>query len=62
MKDQYSFRKRNKNQNNNENPFNAYKANKPNLKDKISELKINKKTLASSSTSYNLKNKSSNFK
>ena len=59
MKDQYSFTKRNKNQNNKENPFNAYKANKPNLKDKVSELKINKKTLASSSTTYHLKNKSS---
>ena len=56
MKDQDFFSIKNKSRNNKDNPFNAYKAN---LNNKLSDIKINKKTLASSSTSYPYKNKSS---
>ena len=59
MEDKHSFSKRDKVQTSNENPFNIYKANKPNLKNKLSDKKINKKTLASSSTTVQHKNKSS---
>ena len=61
MKDQNSFSSKNKVQKQKENPFNIYKANKRNLKSRLSDKKINKKTLASSSTSYPYKNKSSTF-
>ena len=61
MKDQNSFSSKNKTQKQKENPFNIYKANKRNLKSRLSDKKINKKTLASSSTSYPYKNKSSTF-
>ena len=59
MKDQNSFLSKNKGQKQKENPFNIYKANKRNLKSRLSDKKVNKKTLASSSTSYPNKNKSS---
>ena len=59
MKDQYSFTTKNKSHKNTENPFNIYKANKPHLNNKFSDKKNNKKTLASSSTSYHQKNKTS---
>ena len=59
MKDQYSFTTKNKTHQNKENPFNIYKANKPYLNTKFSDKKNNKKTLASSSTSYHQKNKTS---
>ncbi len=61
MKDQNSFSSKNKTQKQKENPFNIYKANKRNLKSRLSDKKINKKTLASSSNSYPYKNKSSTF-
>ena len=61
MEDKHSFSRRNKVQTSNENPFNIYKANKPNLKNKLSDKKINKKTLASSSTTVQHKNKSSSL-
>ena len=61
MEDKHSFSKRNKIQASNENPFNIYKANKPNLNNKLSDKKINKKTLASSSTTVQHKNKSSSL-
>ena len=59
MKDQNSFSSKNKDQK--QNPFSIYKVNKRNLKRRLSDKKINKKTLASSSTSYPNKNKSSTF-
>ena len=59
MKDKNSFCKRKKVQANNENPYNIYKTNKPNLNNKLSDKKVNKKTLASSSTTCQQKNKSS---
>ena len=58
MKPQNSFKTRNKPHDNKENPFNAYKANKPNLNNKLSDKRINKKT-STSSTSDPHKNKSS---
>ena len=61
MEEKHSFSKKNKVQASNENPFNIYKANKPNLKNKLSDKKINKKTLASSSTTIQHKNKSSSL-
>jgi len=61
MKDKNSFCKRKKVQTNNENPYNIYKANKPNLNNKLSDKKVNKKTLASSSTTFQQKNKSSSL-
>ena len=61
MKDQNSFSSKNKDQKLKENPFNIYKVNKRNLKRRLSDKKFNKKTLASSSTSYPNKNKSSTF-
>ena len=61
MEDKHSFSKRNKVQTSNENPFNIYKANKPNLNNKLSDKKINKKTLATSSTTVQHKNKSSSL-
>ena len=58
MKIQDSFTTKNKAKIHKKNPFNAYKENKPNIDDKLSE-KINiKKTLASSSTSYHHKKSS----
>ena len=59
MKVQNSFTTKTNNQKNKENPFNIYNANKLNLKNKLSDKKNNKKTLASSSTSYQLKNRTS---
>ena len=59
MKDKNSFSIRNKDEKDKENPINTYKANKPNLNEKISDYKINKKTIASISTSYPHKNISS---
>ena len=61
MKEKNFFSKRNKAQTNNENPYNIYKANKPNLNNKLSDKKVNKKTLASSSTTFQQKNKSSSL-
>lgn len=61
MKNQNSFTTKNKVNKNKDNPFNIYKANKRNLKSRLSDKKINKKTLASSSTSNPYKNKSSTF-
>lgn len=61
MEDKNSFSKRNKAQTNNENPFNIYKANKPSLNNKLFDKKINKKTLATSSTTFQHKNKSSSL-
>ena len=58
MKPQNSFITRNKPHGNKGNPFNVYKANKPNLNNKLSDKIINKKTLTSS-TSDPQKNKSS---
>ena len=60
MKDKNSFSKSKKLQTKNENPYNIYKANKPNLNNKLYE-KGNKKTLASSSTTFQQKNKSSSL-
>ena len=61
MENKHSFSKRNKVQTINENPFNLYKANRPNLNNNLSDKKINKKTLATSSTTVQHKNKSSSF-
>ena len=61
MENKHSFSKRNKVQTSNENPFNLYKANRPNLNSNLSDKKINKKTLATSSTTVQHKNKSSSF-
>ena len=61
MENKHSFSKRNKVQTSNENPFNLYKANRPNLNNNLSDKKINKKTLATSSTTVQHKNKSSSF-
>ena len=61
MKDKNSFSKRKKIQTNNENPYNIYKANKPNINNKLSDKKVNKKTHASSSTTFQQKNKSSSL-
>ena len=59
MKNQNSFTTKNKVNKNKDNPFNIYKANKPQITDKLSDKKINKKTLASSSSTYPHKNRNS---